>query len=137
MRIGRGNRSTRRNPDPAPLCPAQIPHDLTWYRTRAATVGSQQLTACAMTRPQEVIYSARSVSYLSAVSRYSLLLTCDRLQASRTAVKLITPLQLSFIPFTYPPTLETDLQDLGSRKSVREATFLDFMPYETLYAGKC
>jgi hypothetical protein len=27
MKIGRGNRSTRRNPSPAPICPAQIPHD--------------------------------------------------------------------------------------------------------------
>jgi hypothetical protein len=25
MKIGRGNRSTRRNPAPAPLCPPQIP----------------------------------------------------------------------------------------------------------------
>jgi hypothetical protein len=28
MRIGRGNRSTRRKPAPVPLCPPQIPHDL-------------------------------------------------------------------------------------------------------------
>jgi hypothetical protein len=27
MMIGRGNRSTRRKPDPAPLCPPQIPFD--------------------------------------------------------------------------------------------------------------
>jgi hypothetical protein len=33
MRIGRGNRSTRRKPVPVPLCPPQIPHDLTWART--------------------------------------------------------------------------------------------------------
>jgi hypothetical protein len=51
MRIGRGNRSTRRKPAPVPLCPPQIPHDLTWDRTRAATVGSRQLTAWAMARP--------------------------------------------------------------------------------------
>jgi hypothetical protein len=30
MRIGRGNRSTRRKPAPVPLCPSQFPHDLTW-----------------------------------------------------------------------------------------------------------
>jgi hypothetical protein len=30
MRIGRGNRSTRRKPAPVPLCPPQMPHDLTW-----------------------------------------------------------------------------------------------------------
>jgi hypothetical protein len=33
--IGRGNRSTRRKPAPVPLCPLQIPHDLTRVRTRA------------------------------------------------------------------------------------------------------
>jgi hypothetical protein len=51
MSIGRGNRSTRRKPTPVPLCPPQIPHDLTWDRTRAAAVGSQRLTAWAMARP--------------------------------------------------------------------------------------
>jgi hypothetical protein len=29
MRIGRGNRSTRRKPSPVPFRPPQIPHDLT------------------------------------------------------------------------------------------------------------
>jgi hypothetical protein len=45
MRIDKGNRSTRRKPAPAPLCPPQIPHDQTRGRTRAAAVGSQRLTA--------------------------------------------------------------------------------------------
>jgi hypothetical protein len=45
MKIGRGNRSTRRKPAPAPLCLPQIPHDQTQARTRAAAVGSQRLTA--------------------------------------------------------------------------------------------
>jgi hypothetical protein len=44
MKIGRGNRSTRRKPAPAPLCPPQIPHDQTRARTWGAAVGSQQLT---------------------------------------------------------------------------------------------
>jgi hypothetical protein len=35
MKIGRGNRSTRRKSAPAPLCPPQIPHD----QTRAWTPG--------------------------------------------------------------------------------------------------
>jgi hypothetical protein len=39
MRIRKGNRSTGEN---LPLCPPQIPHDLTRARTRAAAVGSQQ-----------------------------------------------------------------------------------------------
>jgi hypothetical protein len=33
MKIGRGNRSTRRKLAPAPLCPPQIPHDQTRART--------------------------------------------------------------------------------------------------------
>jgi hypothetical protein len=45
MRVGRGNRSTRRQPAPLPPCPPQIPHDLTWVRTRAAAVGNRRLTA--------------------------------------------------------------------------------------------
>jgi hypothetical protein len=40
MWIGRGNRNTWRKPTPVPLCPPQIPHDLTRARTRAAAVGS-------------------------------------------------------------------------------------------------
>jgi hypothetical protein len=45
MKIGRGNRSTRRIPAPAPLCPPQNPLDQTWSRTRAAALDSQRLTA--------------------------------------------------------------------------------------------
>jgi hypothetical protein len=48
MRIGRGNRITRRKHSPVSLCPPQIPHDLTWDRTRAAAVGNRRLTAWAM-----------------------------------------------------------------------------------------
>jgi hypothetical protein len=51
MKIGRGNRSTRRKPAPAPLCPPQIPHDQTRVWTRAAAVGSRRLTAWAIARP--------------------------------------------------------------------------------------
>jgi hypothetical protein len=52
MKIGRGNRSTRWKPAPAPLCPPQIPLDQSRDRTRAAAVGSQQLTTWAMARPK-------------------------------------------------------------------------------------
>jgi hypothetical protein len=51
IKIGRGNRSTRRKPAPTPLYPPQIPFDQTRARTRAAAVGSQRLTAWAMARP--------------------------------------------------------------------------------------
>jgi hypothetical protein len=40
MKIGRGNRNTLRKPAPVPLCPTQIPHDLTWARTHATAVGN-------------------------------------------------------------------------------------------------
>jgi hypothetical protein len=50
MRIGRGKPSTRRKPTLVQLCPPQIPHDLTWARTRAAAVGCRRLTAWAMAR---------------------------------------------------------------------------------------
>jgi hypothetical protein len=43
MKIGRGNRKTRRKPAPAALCPPQIPHDQNRVWTRAAAVGSQRL----------------------------------------------------------------------------------------------
>jgi hypothetical protein len=45
MRTGKGNRSTQRKPDPVPLCPLQIPHDLICARNRAAAVGSRRLAA--------------------------------------------------------------------------------------------
>jgi hypothetical protein len=51
MKIGRGNRSTRRKPTLAPLWPPQIPLDQTRDRTRAAAVGNQRVTALAMARP--------------------------------------------------------------------------------------
>jgi hypothetical protein len=51
MKIGRGNRSTRRKPAPAPLCPPQITHDQTRAWTWAAAVGSQWLSAWAMAQP--------------------------------------------------------------------------------------
>jgi hypothetical protein len=51
IKNGRENRSTRRKPAPAPLCPPQIPLDQTQDWTRAAAVGSQRLTASAMARP--------------------------------------------------------------------------------------
>jgi hypothetical protein len=51
MKFGTGNRSTRRKFAPAPLCPPQIPHDLTRTRTRSSAVGSQRLTTRATALP--------------------------------------------------------------------------------------
>jgi hypothetical protein len=60
-RIGRENRSTWRKLASVPLCPPQIPHDLIRARTWAAEVGSQRLTAWAMTRP--FLYVTRSCNW--------------------------------------------------------------------------
>jgi hypothetical protein len=64
MRIGRGNRSTRRKPALVPLCPPQTPYDLTWDRTRAAAVGSRRLIAWGMARPQLSFYVSTALVYL-------------------------------------------------------------------------
>jgi hypothetical protein len=50
MKIGRGNRSTRRKPAPAPLCPPQIPHDL----TREATTRSLPGLTMKCTRSEQI-----------------------------------------------------------------------------------
>jgi hypothetical protein len=42
--LGRGNLSIRRKATPVPLCPPQIPYDLTCSGSRAAAVGSQRLS---------------------------------------------------------------------------------------------
>jgi hypothetical protein len=51
MRIGRGNRRTRKKTAPVLLRPPEILHVLNWARTRAAAVGCRRLTAWAMVRP--------------------------------------------------------------------------------------
>jgi hypothetical protein len=55
MRIGRGNRSARRKPAPVPLCPPQIPHNLTRAQTQVAAEGSRWLTAWAMAQTFDVM----------------------------------------------------------------------------------
>jgi hypothetical protein len=56
MRIGRENRSTQRKPAPMLLCQPQIPHDLTWDRTRAAVIGIRRLIARTMAWLIIIIY---------------------------------------------------------------------------------
>jgi hypothetical protein len=62
MRIGRRNRNTRRKLAPMPLCPSQIPHDLSGARTWAVALESRWLTTWAMARPTQVLKWAQSVS---------------------------------------------------------------------------
>jgi hypothetical protein len=49
-------RSTGSKPASVPLCPPQIPHDLTQTRTLAVAVGSLRLTAWGTTRPRPMCY---------------------------------------------------------------------------------
>jgi hypothetical protein len=49
-------------PVPMPLCPPQIPHGLTRYRTRASAVRTRRLTAWAMARPKAVRFSKMFLS---------------------------------------------------------------------------
>jgi hypothetical protein len=51
MRIGKGNRSTRKKSAPVPLSAPQIPQDLTRVRTWPTVFGSRLLTAWAMAQP--------------------------------------------------------------------------------------
>jgi hypothetical protein len=62
VRTGRGNRSTRRKPASVPLCPPQIPHDLTWARTRTAAMGNRRLTAWSMARPHKCVSASGTVT---------------------------------------------------------------------------
>jgi hypothetical protein len=80
MKIGRGNRSTRRKPVPAPLCLPQIPHDY--------AVGSQRLTAWAMARPDNNHYSIRRGLYHPKWHCVSELTSCLQVKAT-TVIQII------------------------------------------------
>jgi hypothetical protein len=60
MQIGRGNRSTRRKPAPAPLCPPQISHDQTRARTPGRRGGepatNRMSYGAAKTRPSICVH---------------------------------------------------------------------------------
>jgi hypothetical protein len=71
IRIGRGNRSTRRKPALVPLCP-QIPHDLIRARNRADAVGNRRLTAWAMALPTWFYIFITCSSQPAAYSLYRL-----------------------------------------------------------------
>jgi hypothetical protein len=55
IRVGRGTEVLGES-DPMLLCPPQIPHDLTWNRTRATAVGSRLLAAWTTTWPLKLIH---------------------------------------------------------------------------------
>jgi hypothetical protein len=78
MRIGRGNQSTRRKTAPVPLCRPQIPHYLTWSRTRAAAVESRGLTARAVTLVRFSPSTSDSPAYLYSTKSSIIVITRGR-----------------------------------------------------------
>jgi hypothetical protein len=60
MRIDREKRSTIA---PVPLCPPQIPHDLTWARTRAAVCRNRRLTVWATAQPLLAVTAHKSALF--------------------------------------------------------------------------
>jgi hypothetical protein len=76
--FGRGNRSTRRQPAPVPLCPPQTPH-AACTRTRAAAVERQWITAWATARP--FLYTIK-VLYLDTERKCKPAFSSDALSAS-------------------------------------------------------
>jgi hypothetical protein len=54
--IGRGNISTRRKPAPIPICLLQIPHDLTWDKTRGSSGGKPATNLYSVTCSDESRY---------------------------------------------------------------------------------
>jgi hypothetical protein len=60
MRTGR--EAPWRKPAPVPLCPPQIPHDLTWARTQASMMGRRQLIAWAMAWPSPMVSTDSEIS---------------------------------------------------------------------------
>jgi hypothetical protein len=85
MRIGRGNRNTKRKPAPVPICQPQISHDLTWDRTQAASVVSRWITAWAVARPQSttVTFYFYRWTYLHIVFSSSLIWTMSLVTNSK------------------------------------------------------
>jgi hypothetical protein len=91
MWIGRGKRSTQREPAPLPHCPPQIPHDLTWDQTWAATVGNRRLTPdLRHSKPVNFLIHihALSTQQVQLLIIYSKLATCSSLVGLHASVHL-------------------------------------------------
>jgi hypothetical protein len=71
-----GETNTRRQPDPVPLCPPQIPHDFTRGRTKTAALGILPLTTCTiyLTRVRSLFWDnvRRRDSAVGVVTGYGL-----------------------------------------------------------------
>jgi hypothetical protein len=78
------------NPPPVPLCPPQIPYDLTWARTRATAVGSLPLTASAMARPPRLTYVPRSANPTFQTKNQTPLSRNSKTNATRTSQNYAT-----------------------------------------------
>jgi hypothetical protein len=68
--IDTGNRISQRISSPVPLCPPQIPRDLTRDRTQAASMGSRRLTA---TRPFIFLTPCRQIPGWAIIPSFQIL----------------------------------------------------------------
>jgi hypothetical protein len=116
MKIGRGNRSTRRKPAPVPLCPPQTTHAVR-TRTRAAAVGSQRLTAWTTARPSTPLKNTPILDYVQHGIFLSFLKhKCPTFSALR-------PPQLSYLPVMKLSPVPCYFIFLGSRHFCQLSTF--------------
>jgi hypothetical protein len=93
MKIGRGNRSTRRKSASVPLYSPQIPFDQTPSQTPAAAMGSQRLTAWAM---------AQNVFSLLVLLTAHRRLLCDILHRSSNCCLLFISFSFDCSCHTFP-----------------------------------
>jgi hypothetical protein len=82
MKIGRGNRGTRRKPTPAPLCPPQIPHDQTRARTPDRSGGKPATNRLSYGAAYSALYIRRKVKYRPLV------ISCSEFAGTPMAVPL-------------------------------------------------
>jgi hypothetical protein len=142
MKIGRGNRSTRRKPAPVPLCLPQITHDLTWARTRAAAVGSQRLTPELRHCPTLMLdclrlllatrHSCRNVVFISCFPSRRSHARCIPLILKRTIFQDVSPCSLAQAAlFTDILTLTT--QEETDYKTAQYTTLSILLPLSPSY----
>jgi hypothetical protein len=101
MSIGRGNRSSRRKPAPAPLLSITKSHVPTRVWTRAAEVGSRRLTAWAMARPWSLV---------TYTCRFERLKRCLGDPSKQRDTKSVSRRHFSTVVYARPDSIENDVR---------------------------
>jgi hypothetical protein len=98
MRTGRGNWGTRRKPVPEPLCPPQIPQDLSWNQTWATTVGLPELWHGPILPGWTRFSSCMSSQHFRSLSSISV---CYLIQNTNTFVSTLSHKMILYIQINY------------------------------------